>query len=119
MAAGARAFADVLDPPVVVGSSPRRGGGRGHARRLMSEGVPQAGSAASMRVLLATVARINDEERRGVTDNEVRTIAAEAGMHVRGTAGYYKANLLTKRDGVRWITDVGRDRLARLGSSEE
>ena len=76
-----------------------------------------AGSAESMYVVLSGFAGINDRENRGVTREEARGIARRAGMDPRGTAGYYSMNpplLVTGKDGNRWITETGRDRLRRL-----
>jgi hypothetical protein len=74
-----------------------------------------------MRHVLAAVAEINDEHRRGATRKEMRTIAAAAGMDPRGMAGYYTgaSQLLEKTSGqdARWITKQGRQRLKELGRS--
>lgn len=101
LAAGARAFADVLDQEL-------------QPQSVRAPDKPVAGSADSMYEVLSSVARINDNERRGVTDDESRSISARAGMDNRGMAGYYNAGLLVMRPDGRWITDVGRERLGRL-----
>lgn len=73
-----------------------------------------AGSAASMFEVLGSIARINDDHGRGASDEEIRMIARRAGMDPRGMAGYYSARLLEKRDGGRWVSAEGRERLGRL-----
>jgi hypothetical protein len=73
-----------------------------------------AGSAASMFEVLGSIARINDDHGRGASDEEVRVIARRVGMDPRGMAGYYSARLLEKRDGGRWVSAEGRERLERL-----
>lgn len=73
-----------------------------------------AGSAASMFEVLGSIARINDDHGRGASDEEVRVIARRVGMDPRGMAGYYSARLLEKRDGRRWVSAEGRERLERL-----
>jgi hypothetical protein len=73
-----------------------------------------AGSAASMFEVLGSIARINDDHGRGARDEEVRVIARRVGMDPRGMAGYYSARLLEKRDGGRWVSAEGRERLERL-----
>lgn len=102
-AAAARAFAEVIE---AEGTEPRG-----------LSGVPAPGSAESMRMLLSRVAELNDRENRGATAAEMSRFAREAGMDPRGTAGYYregdKGLLETRSDG-RWITEVGRERLAHL-----
>jgi hypothetical protein len=103
LAAGARAFADSLEGSDGNAAS----GGRGS---------PVPGSAESMYRVLGAVAGINDDEGRGVGDDEMRAIATAAGMDPRGMAGYYTtaAQLLGKNDQGRWITAVGRERLRQL-----
>ncbi len=64
--------------------------------------------------VLGSIARINDEHRRGASDDEVRVIARRAGMDPRGMAGYYSARLLEKRADGRWLCPEGRERLGRL-----
>jgi hypothetical protein len=101
LAAAARAFADEIE--------------QGLAAR--PEETPDgllAGSAASMFEVLGSIARINDDHGRGASDEEVRAIARRAGMDPRGLAGYYSARLLEKRDGGRWVSADGRQRLGRL-----
>src|SRR5207244_151442 len=97
---GARAFADTID---AAGPSATAGG------------IPKAGSAKSMSEVLAEVARINDQEKRGVNRTDIREIAKTAGMDVSGTAGYFHAELLEMKVDGRWITTVGRARLKQLG----
>ncbi len=101
IAAAARAFADALDPPSGTGAAG-----------------PVPGSAESMRMFLRRVADVNDLQLRGVTRDEARRFAREAGMDSRGTAGYYRKDdkgLLENRgDEGRWITSTGRERLHRL-----
>ena len=65
-----------------------------------------------------TVLEINLDQRRGASDDEMRSIAAQAGMDPRGMAGYYTAaaKLLEVRDGGRWVTEVGHERLEGLRS---
>src|SRR6266571_8801235 len=93
LAAGARAFADSLE------------GSDGSAASGGRES-PVPGSAESMYRVLGAVSAINDEEGRGVGDDEMRAIATAAGMDPRGMAGYYTtaAQLLGKNDQGRWIT---------------
>jgi hypothetical protein len=101
LAAAARAFADEIE--------------QGLAAR--PEETPDgllAGSAASMFEVLGSIARINDDHDRGASDEEVRAVARRAGMDPRGMAGYYSARLLEKRDGGRWVSAEGRERLGRL-----
>jgi hypothetical protein len=102
LAAAARAFADEIEQ----GLAPRPD--------ETSDGV-LAGSAAAMFEVLGSIARINDEQHRGASDEEVRVIARRAGMDPRGMAGYYSARLLEKRRDGRWLSADGRERLARLG----
>lgn len=104
LAAAARAFADSLGLP--------GGSATGHRSRRS----PAAGSGESMHRVLRAVAAINDEEGRGVGDDEMRAIATAAGMDPRGMAGYYTtaAQLLGKNEQGRWITAVGRERLQQL-----
>jgi hypothetical protein len=103
LAAGARAFADSLE------------GSDGSAASGGRES-PVPGSAESMYRVLGAVAAINDDDGRGVGDDEMRAIATAAGMDPRGMAGYYTtaAQLLGKNDQGRWITAVGRERLRQL-----
>lgn len=77
-----------------------------------------AGSRESMIIVLGSVLEINKDQGRGATDDEMRAIAARAGMDPRGMAGYYTeaAKLLEVRDGGRWVTEVGRERLEGLQS---
>jgi hypothetical protein len=97
-----RAFADEIE--------------RGGAQDGFNTGqtTPTVGGPESMIVVLREVARINDEQKRGATQAELRTIAGQAGMNPRGTAGYYAAGLLETRSDARWITKAGRDRLGDL-----
>jgi hypothetical protein len=101
LAAAARAFADEIEQGLV-------------ARPEETAGGLLAGSAASMFEVLGSIARINDDHGRGASDEEVRAIARRAGMDPRGMAGYYSARLLEKRDGGRWVSADGRERLGRL-----
>lgn len=101
LAAAARAFADEIEQ----GLAPRPD--------ETPDGV-LAGSAAVMFEVLGSIARINDEQHRGASDEEVRVIARRAGMDPRGMAGYYSARLLEKRRDGRWLSADGRERLARL-----
>jgi hypothetical protein len=89
------------------------------APRGVEGSVPAAGSARSMEAVLRGVADINDRLERGANDEEMRAIAAQAGMDPRGMAGYYApgARLLEKKEDGRWITEVGRERLGRLAGS--
>jgi hypothetical protein len=73
-----------------------------------------AGSAAAMFEVLGSIGRINEEQHRGASDEEVRVIARRAGMDPRGMAGYYSARLLEKRPDGRWLSADGRERLGRL-----
>lgn len=100
LAAAARTFADTLDPPP----------GTGGAISI------RAGSAESMVHVLTEVAKINDQESRGVNSREIGDIAIAAGMDPRGMAGYYTAasSLLEKKKDGRWITGLGRTRLKNL-----
>lgn len=101
LAAAARAFADEIEQGLTA----------------RPEGTPDgllAGSAASMFEVLGSIARINDDHCRGASDDEVRAVARRAGMDPRGMAGYYSARLLEKRDGGRWVSTEGRERLGRL-----
>jgi hypothetical protein len=59
LAAGARSFADVLD----------------EAQFAQDPDKPVAGSAKTMYQVLSSVARINDDERRGATEDESRSIS--------------------------------------------
>lgn len=104
LAAAARAFADEIE----------RDSPDDHSADSTSQ--PKAGSRESMIEVLGSVAAINHEQHRGATNNEMRTIATRAGMDPRGMAGYYTsaAQLLELRDDVRWITDIGMDRLLSL-----
>lgn len=100
LVAAARAFADELE----------RGMGE-------ESGHPVAGSSQSMLEVLRSVAKINDEQTRGASDEEMREIARRAGMDPRGMAGYYAAGLLEMReDGSRWVTPSGRNRMQRLSA---
>jgi hypothetical protein len=103
--AAARSFADELE--------------RGQALDSDSgSSVPRPGTSKSMLSVLESVARINDDQRRGVSDHEIREIARRAGMDPRGMAGYYAASLLEKRvDGTRWLSPGGRDRLSALSNA--
>lgn len=104
LARGARAFADAIeieldrddleDPSVT----------------------PQPGTPESMLAVLEAVALINDGQDRGVSQSEMSSIARDAGMDPRGTAGYYApdAGLLESRADGRWITEVGRTRMQQL-----
>ena len=77
--------------------------------------LPVAGSPASMLEVLRSVAAVNDGEARGATDEDIRAIARRAGIDPRGTAGYYAARLLERReDGSRWLSPTGRERLQAL-----
>jgi hypothetical protein len=79
--------------------------------------LPVPGSRQSMLEVLRSVAGINDDEGRGVNDEEIRQIARRAGMDPRGMSGYYGAKLLEKRsDGSRWLGPKGRDRFDGLVS---
>lgn len=109
LAASARAFADALDPPYAAtdGSiSPRP------IRRRR----PQPGGSESILLVLHEVAKINDEQGRGVLRREMADIARAAGMDPRGMAGYYTsaAQLLKKKEDGRWLTETGRQRLQKL-----
>lgn len=100
LAAAARVFADEIErdlPP----------------REPMGSGAI-GGSAGSMSEVLRSVARINDGEGRGASDEDMRSIARRVGMDPRGLAGYYSAHLLEKRDDGRWICAEGRERLGRI-----
>ncbi len=103
LAAAARAFADTLESALAT-------------TVVLEPYTPTPGSALSMWLVLSEVARINDEEGRGVTDAESRAIAKAAGMSPRGMAGYYTqaSALLGKNDEGRWITKKGRERLELL-----
>jgi hypothetical protein len=102
LAAAARAFAEEMERDLPPDPGP-------------AEGIPVPGSSRSMIEVLSSVVRINDEQHRGASDEEMREIAQRAGMDPRGMAGYYAANLLEKRDdGLRWVSGQGRDRLGRL-----
>ena len=103
--AAARAFADELERRRVSGTA----GGTSILR---------PGTEGSMFSVLRSMAEINDDQRRGVSDDEIREIARRAGMDPRGMAGYYAAGLLEKRgDGKRWLSAPGRDRLAALSQT--
>jgi hypothetical protein len=106
LAAAARAFADEIERDSKGNELPA----------LISR--PRAGSRESMIEVLGSVAAINHEQHRGVTGNEMRMIATRAGMDPRGMAGYYTpvAQLLELRDGSRWVTGIGMDRLRSLQS---
>lgn len=101
LAAAARAFADEIEQGLA-------------ARPQETPDGLLAGSAASMFEVLGSISRINDDHGRGASDEEVRAIARRAGMDPRGMAGYYSARLLEKRDGGRWVSADGRERLGRL-----
>lgn len=101
LAAAARAFADEIEQGLA-------------ARPEETADGLLAGSTASMFEVLGSIARINDDNGRGASDEEVRAIARRAGMDPRGMAGYYSARLLEKRDGGRWVSAEGRERLGRL-----
>jgi hypothetical protein len=102
IAAGARAFADEIEASL---APPAHGG---------LKAVPTPGSAQSMRILLERIAEVNIQGR-GATADEVSRFAKEAGMDPRGTAGYYAAaGLLVLKDGGRWLTDAGKERLEKL-----
>lgn len=106
VAAAARAFAEVLEQSLLEAKPIQH-----------SDGAPAPGTTESMVEILQSVGRINHDENRGVTDAEMRVIAARAGIDPRGMAGYYSpaVNLLEKRgDGTRWLTDTGEERLAAL-----
>jgi hypothetical protein len=92
LAAAARAFAEEMERGLPPDPGP-------------AEGIPVPGSSRSMIEVLSSVVRINDEQHRGASDEEMREIAQRAGMDPRGMAGYYAANLLEKRDdGLRWVS---------------
>jgi hypothetical protein len=83
-------------------------------RTASPQGVPQVGSAESMRIVLEGHRVVNEQER-GLTYEERRQLAAKAGIDPRGLAGYHMAGLLEKRDdNTFWITQTGSDRLDRL-----
>jgi hypothetical protein len=103
LAAAARAFADEIEQDLAARPDETAKGGL-------------AGNTASMFEVLGSIARINDEQGRGASDEEVRLIARRAGMDPRGMAGYYSAGLLEKRPDGRWLCPEGRERLARLMS---
>ena len=104
LAAAARAFADEIERDWP------------DDRQTDSSSQPIAGSRESMIEVLGSVAAINQQQNRGATDDEMRAIAARAGMDPRGMAGYYTsaAQLLELRDDGRWITEIGMDRLLSL-----
>jgi hypothetical protein len=107
LARGLRAFADALEEPDLPDL-------------LSSSAAPAVGSPESMRVILDAVRVINDESKRGVTRQEMREIATNAGINPRGTAGYYSDRvrpLLETREDGRWITPHGRERLQRLDAN--
>lgn len=100
VATACRAFADAIGPTTPDSQHPP---------------APEVGSADSMFVILEGVAKINERAKRGVRDDEARSIARAAGIDFRGTAGYYGAGLLRMdEEGDRWLTDLGRERLAAL-----
>jgi hypothetical protein len=99
--AGARAFADEIEASL---APPVQGG---------LKAVPTPGSAQSMRTLLERIAEVN-LQGHGATAAVVSQFAKEAGMDPRGTAGYYAAGLLILKDGGRWLTDAGKERLEKL-----
>lgn len=102
LAAAARAFAEEIERDLPADPQP-------------AAGLPVPGSSRSMLEVLGSVVGINRDHGRGASDEEMREIAQRAGMDPRGMAGYYAANLLEKReDGLRWVTEQGRDRLGRL-----
>jgi hypothetical protein len=96
LAAAARTFADEIE--------------QGLAPRPADSG----DGTESMFEVLGSIARINDEQGRGASDDEVRVIAKRAGMDPRGLAGYYSAGFLEKRPDGRWLCPDGRKRLGRL-----
>jgi len=99
--AAARAFADELEHGQTTDSA-------------VTPPAPKAGTARSLEVL-RSVASINEDQERGVSDEEIRLIAGRAGMDPRGMAGYYRAGFLEKRDdGTRWLSPAGRERLTAL-----
>jgi hypothetical protein len=96
LAAAARAFAD-------------------HLEGELSAGEDRVPAASGMREVLRLLAALNDGQARGATDEDMREIARRAGMDPRGMAGYYRAKLLEMRpDGTRWLSKLGRARLAAL-----
>jgi len=97
--AAARAFADELERDISPGPA--------------QDGVLPRNLAAMLEVL-QSICRINDEQGRGATEDEMRAMARRTGMDPRGIAGYYSAGLLERRDDGRWICPDGRQRLARL-----
>jgi hypothetical protein len=100
LAAAARAFAEELE--------------QGLPRPDQAPKGVLAGSAVSMLEVLGSIARINDAQGRGASDDEVRIIARRVGMDPRGMAGYYSAGFLEKRVDGRWLSTEGRERMVRL-----
>jgi len=109
LAAAARAFADEIERDLPIDD---------FYRGVISGSQVTAGSRESMAIVLGSVLEINLDQDRGASDEEMRAIAAQAGMDPRGMAGYYTAaaKLLEVRDGGRWVTEVGRERLEGLQS---
>jgi hypothetical protein len=107
LAAAARAFADEIERDLPSDD---------FYQGINSGPQVTAGSRESMIIVLDSVLVINIDEGRGASDEEMRAIAARAGMDPRGMAGYYTAaaKLLEVRDDGRWLTEVGRARLERL-----
>jgi len=107
LAAAARAFANEIERGLPSDDA---------YQAVVSGSQVTAGSPESMVIVLGSVLEINDEQGRGATEDEMREIAGNAGMDPRGMAGYYTeaAKLLEFRDGGRWVTEVGGERLKGL-----
>ena len=112
VAAAARAFADEIECDLPLDD---------FYQGVVSGPQVTAGSRESMTIVLGSVLEINLDQGRGASDEEMRAIAARAGMDPRGMAGYYTAaaKLLEVRDGGRWVTEVGRERLEGLQPRSE
>ena len=83
-------------------------------KKVPGPAVPIKGSAESMLKVLEAFETTT--KTNGMTRVQASIIAQSAGMNSRGPAGYYSNGLLegdVKADS-RWITDLGKKRLAKL-----
>ena len=109
LAVGLNAAADNLDED------------SGPAAVAVPIGSPRPGSPESQAIVLSGIEEINREYKRGATIDETRRILADAGLDMRGVAGFHTpvSHQLELRDDGRWITDAGRNRLAHILSHLE
>ena len=88
--------------------------GGANAKPPHGPAVPTKGSPESMLKVLEAFEHTT--KANGMTRSKASSVAQAAGMNSRGLAGYYSNGLLAgdvKADS-RWITDLGKKRLAKL-----